>query len=145
MIEVIFFDLGNTLVQDGRTWVPGAPALISELQTRGLGLGLISNTGNLSRIDLRAILPPEFDFKHFADELVLLSAEVGLEKPDPRIFKLAVDRAGVEANAILFCGEDRVETLVAQTVGMRSARVLASPQAEITHLVKDLLDSDLLA
>lgn len=144
MIEVIFFDLGDTLIESGVGWVAGAPAALAELRERGIATGLISNTGSLSRSELQQLLPPDFDFSHFADELVLLSAEVGLEKPDPKMFQLALDRAGVEPSSVLFCGEDRVETLTAQSVGMRSARVLTFPRSDLARLVKDLLGSGLL-
>lgn len=39
-------------------------------------------------------------------EQVLISAEVGLAKPDPRIFDLAIARSGARASEILYAGDD---------------------------------------
>ena len=144
MIEVVFFDLGDTLVETGVGWVAGAPEALAEPRARGIPIGLISNTGSLSRSEVKQLLPPDFKFEDFIDELVLLSSEVGLKKPDPKIFELAIERARVEPCSVLFCGEDRVETLAAQMAGMRSARVLTSPRADLAKLVPDLVESGLL-
>ena len=81
--EVVFFDLGDTLV-DGKhptTWVPDARGVLDLLHQKGLRLGLISNTGNLTRLQLVAMLPPDFDLAQFEDHLIIFSSEVGVEKP----------------------------------------------------------------
>ena len=70
-------------------------------------------------------------------ELVILSSEVGHEKPSKEIFELAVTRAAVAANTCLFCTETLLDTLAAQQVGMRAARLLATAgdlNALPTHL-----------
>ena len=54
-------------------------------------VGLLSNAWN----DLRQVMQERFDFDGLFDDLVI-SAEVGLAKPDPRIFHLAVERLGVQ-------------------------------------------------
>ena len=104
-ISVLFFDLGDTLVRPTAGWVDGAQQAIDTLLTRGLRLGIISNTANFSRSQLAALLPPDFDFQRFDQSLVLLSSEIGVEKPSPQIFRLAVERSGVPAAGCLFCGE----------------------------------------
>ena len=144
MIQVVFFDLGDTLVETGVGWVAGAPLALAELRARGIPTGLISNTGTLSRSEVKQLLPSDFKFDDFVDDLVLLSSEVGLKKPDPKIFQMGIERAGVDASSVLFCGEDRVETLAAQAAGMRSARVLTSPKADLSKLIQDLVESGLL-
>lgn len=63
-------------------------------------LGLVSNgpaaiqRGKLARFDL----DPFFD-------LVLISGEVGIAKPDPRIFSLALAQAGMAATAPIMVGD----------------------------------------
>src|SRR5262245_8270264 len=124
-ISAIFFDLGDTLVNGNSTttWLPGAKATLSALKSKGFRLGIISNTANLSRAQLLTILPVDLDFNLFESELILFSSEVGVEKPKPRIFTLAVTKAAVAAASCLFITEDIIDTLVAQHVGMRAIRV----------------------
>src|SRR5579872_2537907 len=97
-VQVIFFDLGDTLISSSTpNWLPGARQLLATLRGLGLRLGVISNTGNLSRDQLKPRLPADFDWALFDGELVLLSSEVGIAKPSPGIFEAAVHRAGLAA------------------------------------------------
>ncbi len=123
--RALFFDLGDTLVIPGHGWIPGAQILLSDLRSPNLSLGLISNTGNLTREQLRALLPPSFDFGMFRQDLILLSSDpaIGVEKPDLRIFRMAIDRAGVPPTECLFCTESLPDTLAAQQAGMHAVRV----------------------
>jgi FMN phosphatase YigB (HAD superfamily) len=133
--RVIFFDLGLTLVgSDSKQWNPGAQTVLSQLRSADLRLGVISNTGNLTRADLEARLPPDFKWSTFISKLILLSSEVGIEKPDLRIFRLAVERAGISAEKCLYCSEDLLETLAAQRVGMAATRVLPPPKSDLKTL-----------
>ena len=151
-LRIIFFDLGDTLVRKISAspsgvrfgWVPGAKNLLERLQRADLSLGLISNTGDLKRIQLIRMLPPDFRFDFFEANLVLLSSEVEWEKPDPRIFRLAVNRAQnhinpdfkmqIDPQECLFVGESLKEVLVAQQIGMVGARVRETPQPDIRDL-----------
>jgi len=145
-VSTIFFDLGDTLVQPAvRAWVPGAKETLDALSAKGLRLGIISNTENLSRDQLSAFLPQDFRFEAFEAELILLSSEVGVKKPLPEIFATAVSRANVEASKCLYCGEKLDEALVAQAVGMRAARLLPPPHSEIGELTASLVASGLIA
>jgi FMN phosphatase YigB (HAD superfamily) len=124
-LSAVFFDLGDTLV-DGHsttTWLPGAKAALSALKSKGFRLGIISNTATLSRSQILTILPVDLNFNLFESELILFSSEVGIEKPKPQIFGLAVTRSNASAGSCLFVTEDVVDTLVAQHLGMRSIRV----------------------
>jgi len=60
-------------------------------------VGLLSNAWD----DLRQVMRERFGFDGMFDELVI-SAEVGLAKPDPRIFHLAVERLGVQPGEAVF-------------------------------------------
>jgi putative hydrolase of the HAD superfamily len=138
-ITTVFFDLGDTLVVTAdRSWVPGAKATLADLRGRGLRLGVISNTGDLTRPEVTPLLPADFDWAAFTPELVILSAEVGAEKPSPAIFRSSVKAAGVPAQECLFCTENLTDTLVAQRVGMPTARVRPPPAADVDMLVAAL-------
>jgi len=134
-IAVVFFDLGDTLVTSDRHWISGAKPLLHDLRQKGLRLGVISNTGDLSsRADILKLLPSDFDVSAFESNLTLFSSEVGKEKPRADIFLEAIARSGQPAKQCLYCSENIVETLVAQSVGMRSVRVQSAPNNDLNVL-----------
>jgi len=59
--------------------------------------GLLSNAFS----DLRRLVAETWKFADVFDEMII-SAEVGLVKPDPRIYHLALDRLGVAPEAAVF-------------------------------------------
>lgn len=154
-VGVIFFDLGDTLVEaDGDLFVerPGASAMISELKALGMRVGIITNTpDNFTFEDLQALLVDPGFLDEF--EFVLLSSEATAPpKPDPAIF--------VEAHAMLsdappigevaFVGENLAEIAdleASPTQGARAAGMLGvhlsaaapSPLADLT-IPPDQLD-----
>jgi putative hydrolase of the HAD superfamily len=138
VVKAIFFDLGDTLITKDKGWVPGAKSVLADLRKRGLRLGLISNTGDWDRAELLQHVPPDFSFNLFEKVLVILSSEVHVVKPDPEIFRRAIKAAALPPGACLFCGEDLTETLAAQQVGLRAARVQAPPNSDIESLVEKL-------
>ena len=130
-IKVVLFDLGDTLVDSSDKWVTGARATLAALAAAGLRLGIVSNTGALTRAELLAELPATFSFDAFEPSLVLLSSEVHVEKPDLAIFRLAVERAHVAAAAILFCTETALHALAAQRAGLQALRLVAPPHSDV--------------
>lgn len=124
-IKVVFFDIGDTLISK-KAWLPGAREFIGALREKKIRIGLISNTGNLTRDELQKLLPEDFNFAAFEDGLTLLSSEVGIEKPSLGIFSLAVQHAGVSPWETMFVGESLTESLAAQRAGMQTARMLDS-------------------
>ncbi len=135
----IFFDIGDTLVSQ-RRWRDGAQECLGDLRAEDVQLGIISNTGSLSRDELADFLPADFDFGIFEDPLVLLSSEVGIEKPDPEIFLKAVERSGQSPKSCVFVGEDLAECWAAQSVDMNAFRVSHFP--DDFRLITELLTGD---
>ncbi len=117
MISVAYFDLGETLVTQNHQWVEGAQATLEELRQRGLRLGIISDTGRFTRDELASRLPLDFDFGKFEEPFILLSSEIGVQKPERAIFLTAVQRAGVPPSSVVFCTEDGRHAPAAQLVG----------------------------
>ena len=117
--------------RDIRTWsrvFPETALFLDELLKKGYRLGVISNSvGTVEEQLGRAGLGQYFEF-------VLDSAIVGIEKPDPRIFEMALTRANVEPNEAVFVG-DTYSTDIggAQQAGLGGIlldRVGAYPNAE---------------
>ncbi len=78
---------------------PQAAAALEQLWRHDLAIGMISNSdGSIARMITREGLSPYFRF-------VLDSRVVGVEKPDPRIFQMALERAAVGPDEAVYIGD----------------------------------------
>ena len=78
---------------------PQARAVLERLRRRDLAVGMISNSdGSIERMITKHGLDVYFRF-------VLDSRVVGVEKPDPRIFQMALERAGVGPDEAVYVGD----------------------------------------
>ena len=94
---------------DAALWfreVPGCRAGLAELAATGVQLGIVSNADGLiaERLRERELLQvgPGMGV---AVACVIDSGAVGVMKPDPRIFQLALDAIGVEARDTWYVGD----------------------------------------
>ena len=89
------------------------PAL-SALRDRGLHLTVVSNAnGRLAALLERVNLAASFD-------CVLDSHDEGVEKPDPRIFEIALERSGASRDSTIHVGDlYQVDVLGARAAGLR--------------------------
>jgi putative hydrolase of the HAD superfamily len=104
-----------------RVLVPreGTIETLDELCRRGLKRGLISVCSG----DVEDVWDETPFAAHFDD--VVLSCTVGLRKPDPRIYRLACERLGVEPRECLFVGDGANDELAgAERVGMKAVCIL---------------------
>ncbi len=95
---------------------PGAVEALKALRGHGVRLGLVTNgSGGLQRAKLeRYQLEPLFD-------AVVIEGEAGFGKPDPRIFRLALERLSVTAEQAWMVGDNlHADIDGAQRVGMRA-------------------------
>lgn len=79
--------------------VEGAIEAVRELKRRGYRLGVVSNAEGRVERDLNAA-----GYEGLF-ETVIDSSVVGLEKPDPAIFRVALERLGVTAEGTIFLGD----------------------------------------
>jgi epoxide hydrolase-like predicted phosphatase len=87
-------------------------------------IALLSNAWD----DLRQTLIEEWGIIDAFDH-VIISSEVGLAKPDPRIFRLALERVGAEPKEAVFV-DDFIENVeAARDVGMHAIHFQNSQQA----------------
>jgi putative hydrolase of the HAD superfamily len=101
---------------------PSATAALALVREAGLVAAVISNSNGsvASILDALGFLP-YLDF-------VLDSSVVGIEKPDPRIFRLALQQTGVAPGEAVYVGDlYSVDVLGARAVGMDA--VLLDPGA----------------
>lgn len=96
---------------------PEVLATLDHLRRAGYRMGLVSNISlrpNLMRADLERMA-----LSKYLDAAVF-SSEVGVRKPDPRIFNAALDRLGAEPGETVFVGDRLYDDVSgAQAVGMR--------------------------
>jgi putative hydrolase of the HAD superfamily len=143
-IKIAFFDLGDTLIGSNRDWIPGAQETLAGLREKHVRLGLISNTGDLSRSAIINLLPVDFDFNLFDERLIVFSSEVNFTKPGPEIFQLSIERAGVNPGQCLFCTEELSHATAARQENMQAFTVRRPPNSDIGELIDKLTASGLL-
>ncbi len=108
------------------------------LRNRGLAIGLISNwdkrlTGLMDGMGIAPLL-----------DTIVSSAEVGLHKPDPRIFELACRRLGVRPDECAHVGDHHyADVLGARAVGMLPVLIdrHAGEERALAESAIDTLDS----
>jgi putative hydrolase of the HAD superfamily len=110
---------------------PDAVPTLEELRRRGHLLGMISVcTEDVSQVWDETPLGREFDAAVF-------SCDVGVAKPDPRIYQIACERLGVEPGESLFVGDGANDELPgAERVGMAAVQ-LRAPGEELTESGQD--------
>jgi len=91
--------------------LPGVVETIRHLRARGLALAVVSNWDET--------LPERLEA--FGVDAVVSSAEAGASKPDPAIFRLALDRLGVRPERALHVGDSPADEKGALAAGMRFA------------------------
>ncbi|HEU0298763.1 MAG TPA: HAD-IA family hydrolase [Longimicrobium sp.] len=113
---------------------------LDELRRRGYRLGVISNADGRVEALLETVgLRPHF-------ELVIDSGAVGIDKPDPRIFRMAAERMGVQPHEAVYVGDIyEIDVQGARAAGMHA--ILIDPRGRWGHLdcdriaaLHDLLD-----
>ena len=96
---------------------PEASEVLGVLRGQGLALGVISN------FDRR--LYPVFDnlgLTRFFDHIVI-SSEIGADKPDPFIFQCTLERFGVDPQEAMHVGDDPKRDWGAETLGLHIFRL----------------------
>jgi epoxide hydrolase-like predicted phosphatase len=105
-------------------------AAVRAARDSGIRTGLVSNSWSTSHYD-RALLAELFD-------AVVISAEVGLHKPQPEIYLLASKRVGVEPEQCVFVDDLRENCAAAEAVGMTAIlhRDVAVSVARLEELLR---------
>jgi HAD superfamily hydrolase (TIGR01549 family) len=84
---------------------PDTLPTLQRLKTRGVPMGIVSNYGpNLLDLLFKLNITPYFDF-------AIVSTNEGVAKPDPRIFEMGLEAAGVSADQALYVGDNVVDDI----------------------------------
>ena len=111
--EATAWDLGTALLESPFSADGTVVSLLRHARTR-VPLVLVSNATVRLEDDLTAL-----GLADLADEVVN-SARVGLAKPDPRIYRLAADLAGVRPERCLFVDDTEENVEAASALGMQA-------------------------
>jgi putative hydrolase of the HAD superfamily len=95
--------------------IPGALEMLAGLRSRGLELAVVSNwdvglAEHLERIGAASLF-----------SAIVTSADAGAAKPDPAVFRLALERLGVDQTRALHVGDEPEDEEGARAAGMRFA------------------------
>ncbi len=96
---------------------PEILSMLCELREKGIRIGLISNCfSEEAQVIRESRLAPYFDE-------MCLSYELGMRKPQPEIYKVCVDKLGLEPEECLYVGDGGSSELeAAQAFGMKAVQ-----------------------
>ena len=131
-------EVARTLQSLHREWhlwcrtLPGTAESLDRLRAAGLRLGVVSNSdGRVEEALAAAGIRDQFD-------VILDSARVGVEKPDPAIFRAALAALGVAPEEALYVGDlYDVDVVGARAAGIEGVLLVpeaAAPTAECRHV-----------
>ena len=116
---------------------PFTDEVLYRLHERGIGTGLISNWD----LGCRGILKDNGLLEQL--DTVVISAEAGMEKPDKRIFQLALEKSGRKAEECLYVGDNYYDDVVGSAkVGMKALLINPPDRLGIEELdYPDVIES----
>ena len=109
--------------------MPGTKELLGRLQAEGLSLGIVSNNHSGVRKVLAGM-----GLEGFFGCMVI-SEEVNLYKPDPRILQLACEKLGTAPGESVYVGDHPFDVLCAHSAGMAAAWLPANRFMEIPAFI----------
>lgn len=109
-------------------FIPNEPVieLVHDLRAAGLRLGVLTNNVR----ELRERWWPMMDFANVFHDVVD-SHEVGMRKPNPAIYRLALHRLGVDAHRTAFLDDAASNVTAAVDVGIHGVVVDEDPSAAV--------------
>jgi len=110
--------------------IPGTVHVLAELRAAGVRLVALSNWS----AEMFPIARERFDFLAWFEGIVI-SGDVGVNKPDRRIFELLMDRFGIEPAAALFIDDSSANVDAATALGSHAIQ-FTDPKALRVELVR---------
>lgn len=95
--------------------IPGTVDLLAELRATGIRLLALSNWS----AEMFPFARERFDFLNWF-EVIVISGDVGVNKPDRRIFEHLVERFGLEPATALFIDDSSANVVTAAALGFRA-------------------------
>jgi len=111
--------------------MPALHEVLDELREEGRMLGIISNAGDVGNVQR---LIDKVNIRNYFDPIII-SAAIGIRKPDPGLFEMVLDQWHVNPEAVVMIG-DRLEAdiLGAQAAGLH--QIWIKPEAEASDATR---------
>ena len=119
---------------------PGVPETLAALKEMGYLLGVVTDTAAPVYIKLRWFEKGGFGAVW---DSIISSKEIGVRKPDPRLYQAALQQLGVNADQAIFVGHKISELDGARAVGLKTVAFNYDKSAQADHYIENF--SDLLA
>ena len=91
----------------------------------GLAIALVTNFDHHPYV--RSLVPRLGTNQYFSS--LVISGEVGFDKPDPEIFRIALQELSASAENAVHIGDSEVDVLGAQAAGVTPIQILSSPRS----------------
>jgi putative hydrolase of the HAD superfamily len=107
-VEDAFAAIEGVYTSEAWTPIPGATHAVRQLQASGIPLAVVSNAGGTMEQQLLAhrICGVGVDDGEVAEVAIVVDSHVvGVEKPDPKIFEIALAALDVEAAGAVYVGD----------------------------------------
>jgi HAD superfamily hydrolase (TIGR01509 family) len=126
------------------TLFEGVAETLPALKARGFRLGVITDTAAPTPEKLRWLREQGLDI---AWDAFASSRDIGIRKPDPRIYEAALKQCAVKPNQAAFVGHSARELAGARAVGLVTVAFNADPDAKADYFISrfaDLLELSIL-
>ena len=138
MPATAFVELMRSRLATYTSWADGAESLLRCLQTRKHPMAVVTNGSRSQRDKIEALEASRYF------EAVLISGEVGIAKPDPRIFRQALSRLNAAPGQSVFVGDSMEHDIAgARNAGMMTVYIRKEEAEDPDDALCDLVVSDL--
>ena len=138
MPATAFVELMRSKIASYTSWSDGAEPLLRCLQARKHPLAVVTNGSKSQRDKIEALEASRYF------EAVLISGEVGIAKPDPRIFRQALSRLNAAPGRSVFVGDSMEHDIAgARKAGMMTVYIKKGEAEDPDDALCDLVVSDL--
>ncbi len=130
--------------ENGVQFIKGVPETLKSLKEMGYMLGIVTDTANPIHVKLRW-----FERGGFGNvwDSIISSHEIGVEKPDPRIYAAALQQLGLSASQAVFVGHSAEELDGARLCGMKTIAFNYEKSTQADYYIdsfEDLLKVELI-
>lgn len=133
-----FVELMRSRLASYTSWSDGAESLLRCLHARRHPMAVVTNGSKSQRDKIEALNASRYF------EAVLISGEVAIAKPDPRIFRQALSRLNAAPGRSVFVGDSMEHDMAgARNAGMMTVYIKKGKAEDADHAMCDLVVSDL--
>jgi HAD superfamily hydrolase (TIGR01549 family)/HAD superfamily hydrolase (TIGR01509 family) len=121
----------------GIHFIKGVPETLKSLKEKGYMLGIVTDTANPIHVKLSW-----FERGGFGNvwDSIISSHEIGVEKPDPRIYNAALQQLGLSARQAVFVGHSPEELDGAHAIGMKTIAFNPDKTAKADYYISKFSD-----